>query len=200
MTKTYDEAYFEKWYRDPRHRVKSSLVLERKVKMVVSVAEYYLGRPLRTVLDVGCGEAAWRAPLLALRPKLDYLGVDSSEYAVVRHGARRNIRLCGFGQLREQRFGAPVDLLVCSDVMHYVPTAELLKGLAGFAALCDGVGFFEVFCKGDDFVGDKVGFVARTAAWYRRAFANAGFTHCGSHCYLGPALRAQASAMEINID
>jgi SAM-dependent methyltransferase len=198
MKKPYDQAYFDKWYRDPAHRVKSPLVLERKVKMVVAVAEYYLGRPIRSVLDVGCGEGAWRAPLLALRPNAYWLGLDSSEYAVARHGLRRNIRLCTFGQLREQRFDRPFDLLVCSDVMHYVPTAELLRGLSGFAALCDGVAFFELFCKGDDFVGDKVGYIARTTAWYRKAFANAGWTHCGSHCYLGPTLRAQASALEIN--
>src|SRR3954465_1619035 len=82
MPKTYDHAYFDKWYRHPRHAVGSRSELKRKVAMVVAVAEYYLGRPVQTVLDVGCGEAVWRAPLLALRPGINYRGLDASEYAV----------------------------------------------------------------------------------------------------------------------
>jgi hypothetical protein len=55
MQKTYDQQYFDKWYRDPRHAVASRAELKRKVAMVVAQAEYYLGRPLRSALDVGCG-------------------------------------------------------------------------------------------------------------------------------------------------
>jgi SAM-dependent methyltransferase len=197
MPKQYDQPYFDRWYRDPRRRVKSPLVLERKVRMVVAIAEHHLGHALGSVLDVGCGEAAWLAPLRKLRPRVRYLGLDSSNYAVARYGRARNVRHCAFGQLAEQRFDDPVDLLVCSDVMHYLPTVELERGLAGFAELCHGVAFLEVFCKGDDFVGDREGFVARSAAWYRRAFARAGFTHAGSHCYLSRALRERASALEL---
>ena len=197
MTKRYDAAYFERWYRDPRHRVKSPLVLERKVRMTVAVAEYYLGRQIRSVVDVGCGEGAWLAPLRALRPRVHYLGLDASDYAVERYGRTRNLRLCTFGQLKEQRFDRKFDLLVCSDVMHYLPTAEVVKGLEGFRHLCDGVAMLEVFAKGDEFIGDREGHVPRTSAWYRKHFALAGFTHCGSHCYLGPGLRASASQMEI---
>ncbi|HKT26552.1 MAG TPA: methyltransferase, partial [Dyella sp.] len=31
MRKTYDQAYFDKWYRDPRHAVRSAAALKRKV-------------------------------------------------------------------------------------------------------------------------------------------------------------------------
>jgi 2-polyprenyl-3-methyl-5-hydroxy-6-metoxy-1,4-benzoquinol methylase len=71
MQKQYDREYFDKWYRDPRHAVSSRQVLARKVALAVAVAEYYLCRPLRDVLDVGCGEGVWRKPLLALRPDVD---------------------------------------------------------------------------------------------------------------------------------
>jgi hypothetical protein len=40
------------------------------------------------VLDIGCGEGIWRAPLRSLRPGIEYLGLDSSEYAIARYGAR----------------------------------------------------------------------------------------------------------------
>lgn len=195
--KRYDRDYFDRWYRNPRHAVKSPLVLERKVRMVVAVAEYYLGRPIESVLDVGAGEGAWLAPLRALRPRVRYLGLDSSGYAVSRYGTARNLRLVKFADLEHQRFDAPVDLLVCSDVLHYVPTLELTRGVSGFEYLCGGVAFLELFCRGDEFVGDHDGYVARPASFYRKVFARAGFTACGSHCYLGRALRAEASALEL---
>src|SRR5687768_10367650 len=77
MSKQYDQAYFERWYRDPAkkdHAVGSTARLARKVALAVATAEYHLERPIRTVLDIGCGEGAWRAPLLKLRPKASYLG------------------------------------------------------------------------------------------------------------------------------
>lgn len=197
MNKTYDQAYFDRWYRHPEHRVLSATDLQRKVQMVLAISEHYLGRPLRSVLDVGCGEGAWRAPLLRLRPQLDYLGLDSSSYAIERFGRTRNLRPLSFGQLGEQRFDAPVDLLVCADVLHYVPSAEMLRGLSGFSELCSGLAYLEVMCKEDDFVGDHQGFIARTRSWYRRRFAAAGFLSCGSHCYLGPRLREAAMALEL---
>ncbi|HET9482630.1 MAG TPA: class I SAM-dependent methyltransferase [Xanthomonadales bacterium] len=196
-TKSYDRRYFDHWYRDPEHAVKSPQVLERKVRMVVALAEYYLGRPIESVLDVGAGEGAWLAPLRMLRPRVRYLGLDASEYAVARYGATRNIRRLSFADLEHQRFDAPVDLLVCADVLHYVPSVDLVRGVSGFEYLCEGVAFLELFCRGDEFVGDHEGYVARPASWYRKVFARAGFAHCGSHCYLSRALAAEASALEL---
>jgi SAM-dependent methyltransferase len=194
VSKQYDAAYFRRWYRGAQATPRADLA--RKVAMAVAIAEFYLQRPIRSVLDVGCGEAAWRAPLLKLRPRLRYQGVDSSEYAVARYGRSRNIALATFGQMGQLRFGEPADLLVCSDVIHYVPTPELRRGLSGFEELCDGVAFLELYARGDDIRGDKLGFIARPAVSYRRWFRDAGFVACGSHAYLSPNLHANAVALE----
>lgn len=195
LNKIYDAAYFQRWYRDRGATGRADLA--RKVAMAVAIAEFYLQRPIRSVLDVGCGEAAWRAPLLKLRPGLHYQGVDSSEYAVARYGRTRNIALASFGQLGQLRFGRPVDLLVCSDVIHYVPTAELKRGLSGFAEHCDGVAFLELYAKGDGIAGDKNGFLSRPAKSYREWFKAAGFIACGCQAYLSENLHANAVALEI---
>ncbi len=195
MTKAYDRRYFDTWYR--RRNLGGKAALARKVALTVALAEYHLGRPIRTVLDVGCGEGAWRMPLLALRPKLHYMGVDSSEYAIGRHGARRNLHWLPFGDLAALPPGKPVDLLVCSDVMHYLGDDELKRGLAEFARLCAGVAFLEVFAEGDDIIGDLHGMHRRPAAWYRRAFAQAGFTAAGAHLYLSAEVAAAATALEL---
>jgi len=90
--KSYDRAYFDRWYRDPDDRVATKESLRRKVWMAVSIAEFLLGRPVRTVVDIGCGEATWFPILRALRKEVRYIGIESSTYAIERYGRTRNIR------------------------------------------------------------------------------------------------------------
>ncbi|WP_329742906.1 class I SAM-dependent DNA methyltransferase [Dyella sp. A6] len=197
MPKTYDRAYFDKWYRDPEHAVGSSAVLKRKVALAVAQAEYYLGRPIRTVLDVGCGEAVWRAPLRALRPGIEYRGLDASEYVVARYGRSRNVGLARFGQLEHLRFETRFDLIVCSDVLHYLKPAEIRAGLVGIAEMVEGVAFIEVFTSRDGVDGDLEGFHRRAPDWYLQRFVEAGLLPCGSHCYLAPRLDRRIAALEL---
>lgn len=195
--KRYDQAYFDRWYRASEHRIGSRSALARKVAMVVATTEYYLGRSIRSVIDVGCGEAPWRAVLRRLRPGISYRGLDASDYVVARYGRSRNIGRARFGDLGQLRFDDSVDLLVCSDVLHYVHGAELRQGLAGIADLCHGLVFLEVFTRDDALSGDTDGFVARSAAQYRQAFRRAGLIACGSHCYLSPRLGGGVARLEI---
>ena len=192
--KQYDRDYFDRWYR--RGGIGDRARLARKVALAVAVAEYHLERPLRTVLDVGCGEGAWRAPLLRLRPKARYLGFDASAYAIERYGRARNLRFARFGDFALLRPCPPVDLLVCSDVLHYLPTRELERGLPGLAELCGGVAFLETFAREDRAEGDEHDFQARPARFYRTRFERLGFAALGSHCWLAPALAGTTTALE----
>jgi SAM-dependent methyltransferase len=194
MDKTYDADYFKRWYQ--ADQAGGAARLARKVALAVASAEYYLERPIRSVLDIGCGEGAWRARLLKLRPRVQYLGFDSSAYAIQRYGRSRNLHMAKVGDFAWLRPCAPVDLLVCSDVMHYVPSRELRPALEGFAELTGGVAFLEAFSAEDEFDGDHEGFQARPARWYRSGLKNAGFTALGSHCWLSPALAGHAAALE----
>jgi len=194
MTKHYDQAYFDTWYRE--HGIGDPKRLARKVALAVATAEYHLERPVRTVLDIGCGEGAWRAPLLKLRPNLQYLGFDGSDYAIARFGRSRNLHRARFGDFALLRPCAPVDLLVCSDVLHYLGARELDRGLPGLAELCGGVAFLETFAREDRAVGDEHEFQQRPASFYRKRFVALGFGQLGSHCWLSPALQGQATALE----
>ncbi|QAU23152.1 class I SAM-dependent methyltransferase [Dyella sp. M7H15-1] len=196
MPKTYDQAYFDKWYRDPKHAVTSTATLKRKVAMVVAQAEYYLGRPVRNVLDIGCGEGVWRAPLRALRPDIHYRGLDSSEYVVRRFGHSRNIGLARFSQLAQLRFDARFDVIVCTDVLHYLKPVEIRAGLIGIGEMLEGIAFLEVFTSRDDVDGDHQDLHLRSPSWYLRAFHEEGLLPCGSHCYLGPRLERHFAALE----
>ncbi|KRG67902.1 class I SAM-dependent DNA methyltransferase [Pseudoxanthomonas dokdonensis] len=195
MTKIYDAEYFQHWYR--QQDIGGPQRLARKVALAVATAEYYLERPIRSVLDIGCGEGAWRAPLRKLRPKVQYLGFDSSEYAVQRYGRSRDLHFARFGDFEYLRPCPPVDLLVCADVLHYIPNAELKRGLRGVSELCGGVAFLELFTAQDEYVGDHAGFQPRTARWYRQQFGAQGLVPLGSHCWLPRALAEQLAALEI---
>ncbi len=181
--KTYDRSYFDRWYRDPRHAVIHRDVLARRVQLALSAAEYILEHPVASVLDVGCGEGPWRALIRMARPGASYVGVDSSEYAIRRFGRRRNLRLGRFGDLGRMKLGGPFDLIVCSDVLHYVPSPEAKRGLRAIARMLGGLAFIEFFSKEDDTVGDDDGYIPRSEAACRNLFREAGLVHLGLHCY-----------------
>lgn len=172
--------------------------VERKARLVLALAEVLLERPVRSVLDVGCGEGTWRAPLKRLRPRLRYVGVDSSEYVVQRYGVRRGIRHGAFGTLAAVRppLRGAFDVIVCCDVLQYVSPAELPRGLRAVSALLGGVAFLEAYTTEDEVEGDSRGWHDRSPSHYRRAFAAAGLTSVGMHCWVGETLRPATAALE----
>jgi SAM-dependent methyltransferase len=194
--KRYDKEYFDRWYRRPGTRVITPADVRRKAQLAVGAAEYLLQREVRSVLDVGCGEGAWQPVLKKLRPKARYTGVDPSEYAVKRFGARRNIRLGAFGELDEAGLEGPYDLVVCVGVVNYLETRELRAGLQAIAAMCGGVALIEAFAKEDEIEGDTVQWKWRPAREWRRHFAEAGLVACGLHLYVPPAMQWNTVALE----
>ena len=192
----FDERYFDRWYRNPRHRVKTKADVRRQALLAVSAAEWVLDRPIRSVLDVGAGEGAWARELASLRPKARYTGVEPSDYAVERHGRRWNITSGSFGELDRIRTHRPFDLVVCSGVVAYVSNDDFARGLATLAALARGVLHLEIFTRRDDIVGDPRARSTRSARWYRARLRRAGFVSCGFHNYVGPIARDTLAEME----
>lgn len=166
--------------------------------MVLGVAEYFLRREVRSVLDIGCGEGAWRAELKRMRPELRYQGIDPSEYVVQRYGSRRNIRLGDFESLPDLPITGKYDLIVCADVLQYVPNPALKRGVDHIVRVLEGVIFLEAYTSGDDMEGDLSGWHHRTKAQYRRVFTGAGLIGCGLQCYLTEA-RSDAVSVELEL-
>ena len=165
--------------------------------MVVGVAEYFLRRPVRSVLDIGAGEGAWRGELRRLRPSIRYTGVDPSEYVVRRYGRRRNIRLGSFGELASLSLGSGFDLIVCADVIQYVPTDVLEGGVRHIATLLNGIAYLESYTTGDQMEGDLTNWCPRSGKEYRRIYSGAGLVGCGLHCYMKGDLAERAVELEL---
>jgi SAM-dependent methyltransferase len=188
--KRYDERYFERFYRDPRHRVTTPSALRRRVALVVAMAEEVMERRVESVLDVGCGEARWRAPLLELRPKLRYTGLETSEYALGRYARSRNIQPLRFADLAELR--GRWDVVLCVDVLHYLAPREIGRGLAVIPSLVTGLAHLDVTTREDRPSGDLDGWKSRPRSWYERKFEEAGLAHIGMQCWI-PATEAVTS-------
>lgn len=195
MTKNYDRSYFDKWYRSG-DRVHDRGEVRRKVALAIAISEYFLRRRIESVLDVGCGEGAWFTHLRALRPRIHYAGVDSSEYAVAEFGEERNIRFGRFGDLPSMDFQAPFDLVVCSDVLHYVPDGEIRRGVPALARLTGATAFVEMLTAEDEIIGDLQGLIRRPAEWYRKALSKSHLVPVGPYCWLSPWLKDEVSELE----
>ena len=192
----YDRVYFDKWYRHPTHRVKSAAELARQVRFVLHTAEWVLGRPVRTVLDVGCGEGNWQPVLKKLRPAIEYDGVDPSAYAVERFGARRGLQQGSIEALDGLTLRDQYDLVVCCGMLNYLAAPQFRRGAAQVARRVGGVAYLEIFAKGDAFEGDTDWPPLKSAEWYRKALSDSALLSVGMQCYVTEARQAMVARME----
>jgi len=155
-----------------------------------------MGRSVRHVLDVGCGEGLWRAPLVARRAGISYHGVDPSAYVVQRFGRRRGITHGTFGGLAALHLRDAYDLIVCADMLHYLDAAELRAGLTAIAPRLGGVAYLPVVTSSDEVDGDVGALVRRRPAWYRARFREAGLVPVGLECYVRRETVAGLTALE----
>ena len=153
---------------------------------------------MRNALDVGCGEGLWRAALGRVRPQLAYTGIDSSAYVVKRFGARRHIRLGDIASLDALAIRGSFDVIICNDVLHYVPTPALRSGMRAIARKLRGVAYLGLFTSADDVEGDMKTFLRRPPSYYRREFARAGLRSAGMHCWIPDALAEDRAALELS--
>jgi len=165
--------------------------------MVTAVTEYFLRRKLRSVLDIGAGEGVWGVELRRLRPRLRYVGVESSDYILERFGRERNIVRGSFESLPSLKLGAGFDLVVCADMLQYLSTPVLRRGIAHLVRRMNGVAYLEAFTEADEMEGDLDGWHPRTRSQYLRIFRDAGLVGCGMHCYLTAELAERAVELEL---
>jgi predicted TPR repeat methyltransferase len=146
---------------------------------------------------VGCGEGLWRAALRRERPHLEYLGIEPSAYAVERYGARRNIRLGDIASLDGLSIRERFDIVICNDVLHYIPAPALRLGMHALAKRLRGVAYLGLFTSADDIEGDLQGYLKRSPWFYRNTFENAGLRSVGMHCWIPESLAHDRAALEL---
>ncbi len=171
----FDRDYYRRYYFDPCTAVVSRHEVQARAQLIAAFT-VHAGLPVRRILEAGCGTGMLRSALRRLLPRAHYVALESSEYLCRRYGWRQ-------GRIEEYRARAPFDLVVCYDVLQYLPGAAAQRALGNFARLCRGVLYFTALTRFDyDYNCDQArtddNVHLRSALWYRRRLAR-HFHHSG---------------------
>jgi len=171
----FDRAYYQRYYFDPRTAVASRSEMRARARLIAAAAAH-AGLPVRRILEAGCGTGLLRTALMRLLPRAHYVALESSEYLCERYGFRH-------GRIEEYRARAPFDLVICYDVLQYLPGAAAQRALSNFGRLCRGMLYFSALTRYDyeqncDQARTDADVHLRSAHWYRtrlrRQFREAG--------------------------
>jgi SAM-dependent methyltransferase len=138
---SFDHAYYRRYYFDPHTAVTSRSEMRARARLIGAFVDH-VGLPVRRILDAGCGTGLLRAPLRRALPKAAYVGLEVSEYLCRRYGWRS-------GPVQDFRADTPFDLVICYDVLQYLPQREAARALANLARLCRGVLYFSALTRAD---------------------------------------------------
>ena len=189
---TFDAAYYERFYLDPRTRVAEPVDVEIQARFLCSFLDH-LRINVRWILDLGCGLGRLREPLLARFPRARYTGVEVSEYLCAELGWVHD----SVATFRARR---RFDLVICQDVLQYIDDEEAERALDNLARHCRGALFFGALTREDweencdQARTDGNGYL-REGAWYRRRLAPA-FTCAGGGVFV--ARRAGIVTFELD--
>ena len=171
----FDRAYYQRYYFDARTAVASRSETRARARLIAAFCAH-AGLPVRRILDAGCGTGMLRGTLVRLLPRAHYVALESSEYLCERYGFLH-------GRIEEYRARAPFDLVICYDVLQYLPRAAAQRALANLGRVCRGVLYFTALTRYDyeqncDQARTDADVYLRSAHWYRtrlrRQFREAG--------------------------
>jgi SAM-dependent methyltransferase len=159
----FGAAYYARHY-GRRGAVHTAASIAHLARAVSSYAAW-LGRPLRSVLDVGAGPGYWGRFFRRELPRVRYLSVDASPHACARFGHEQR-------DISRWRAGRRFDLVVCQGVLPYLDDAAAARAIGNLAAMCGGLLYLEALTRGDAArVADRdrtdLAIRLRDGAWYR---------------------------------
>jgi SAM-dependent methyltransferase len=172
---TFDRAYYQRYYFDPRTAVVSRSEMRARAELIAAFTAH-AGLPVRRILDAGCGTGLLRSVLMRAMPRAHYVALESSEYLCERYGFHH-------GRIEEYRARTPFDLVICYDVLQYLPQPAARRALANFGRLCRGALYVTALTRYDyqhncDRARTDADVHLRDADWYRarlrRQFREAG--------------------------
>ncbi|HKH48556.1 MAG TPA: class I SAM-dependent methyltransferase [Thermoanaerobaculia bacterium] len=180
-TFSFDEAYYQKFYRDRRTRVADRKSCALLANFVFSYLDY-LRLPVERVLDVGCGTGLWRREVRQRYPEAVYVGVERSEYACRKYGWE-------LGSVVDYRPTEDFDLVICQGVFQYLDDAEAEAALDNLPRLAPNALYLEILTAEDwerncnrEVTDGEVHL--RSVAWYRKRLRR-HFRNCGGGLFLG---------------
>jgi SAM-dependent methyltransferase len=174
MRSSFDQAYYDRFYRNPRTRAVTPAAAGRQAGFIAAYLRY-LDIPVTRILDIGCGTGTTLRALARAFPAARVHGVEFSDYLCSRYGWEP-------GSVVDYRSDLPWDLVVCNDVLAYLDARACSRALANLANLTRAAVFLGILTADDEGQYDRARTDAeqhrRPVAWYRRRltphFVNVG--------------------------
>ena len=123
----FDAAYFRKYYFNAATQVTTAAEMRGRALLIAAVLRH-ANVPVRSILDAGCGIGLMRKPFAEALPRARYTGLEASEYLCRRYGWTQ-------GSVVDHAARAGSDLLVCYDVLQYLPDRDAARAIVNFTAL-----------------------------------------------------------------
>jgi hypothetical protein len=122
--------------------------------------------PVRRILDAGCGIGLLQKPFKEFLPRARYLGLESSEYLCNRFGWT-------LGSIVDYAARRPYDLVICYDVLQYLPDAQAARAIVNLGRLSGAALYVSALTTEDwrencDRSRTDRAVHLRSGAWYRR--------------------------------
>jgi SAM-dependent methyltransferase len=161
----FDAAFYQRFYANPRTRVTTRQEMARRAGTIATLTAH-LELPVRRILDAGCGLGWMRKPLLRAFPRATYVGLEISEHLCSQLGWVNQ-------SLAHFRPRGQFDLVICHDVLQYLPDREARSALSNLGRLCRGALYFHAPTEADwkhnaDLGSSDADIHLRDADWYRR--------------------------------
>lgn len=196
MTVRFDEAYYRRFYEDPRTRVYDRQRHEKLVAGVVHLIEWF-GAELHDVLDVGAGLGWWGRWLRRHRRGVRYLSTELEPAICAKYGHQQ-------ADLRTFRLPRRFELVICQGVLPYLDAKGAAAAIENLAAMCGGFLYLEAVTRDDladavDAQRTDMRMTMRPAAWYRARLAP-HFREVGGGLYAARSANLPFFALEVPRD
>jgi SAM-dependent methyltransferase len=137
----FDEAYYHRFYEDPKTRVTSTDEHSALAEFVFAFA-HYNSLEMKSVLDIGAGVGHWKRWVEKNAKGVSYTGTEVSQVMCKKHGyLHRDI-----ARWRDRK---KHDLIVCQGVLQYLPDPDVAPAVANIAAMSKGMLYLEVTTRLD---------------------------------------------------
>jgi len=171
----FSAAYFRKFYLNAATRVVTAAEMRSRAALIASALKQ-CQIPVRRILDAGCGIGLLQKPFKEFLPRARYAGLEASEYLCDRFGWT-------FGSIVDFEARNPYDLVICYDVLQYLPDAEAARAIVNLSLLSRGALYVSALTMEDwrencDRSRTDRAVHLRAGAWYRRRL-NKWFRYIG---------------------
>jgi len=168
VTLRFDEAYYQRFYKDPMTRVYDQKRHAKLVTGVVSLSEWF-GLRITDVLDVGAGLGWWGQWFKKHRKDVKVISTELEKEICKKYGHRQ-------ADLTVFRLEQQFDLVICQGVLPYLDATGAEAAIENLAAMSGGLLYLEAITRDDmkdaiDAQRTDLRVNLRPASWYRKRLA-----------------------------